>query len=321
MAFLGNGCHRAQIIYFFGMQRSVGWSRAACARTWSSPESSGSKSLANHGRGDRALPAHAPRPQDVLPDAARAKNADAYWCAGAAAPMNRHTHTQPQKRAARYKRGPRALHTHCRHTTSATRRPAREERTAHTQFKFVRSECAGPKDRGAGDGTVFSMTAAVRTRDGGTVAAREAWNSQSMDGPGGGGHHGRHAARHHLSRTAALRRPNQIKTSRPAGGLVWPDGVKASSMESPDGGTRPTGATEATSAGWFGGRRAVSFGPTAYRRGEGSINGNWIGLSGFPVEQLLDAKTSQISRRRDARRSLRADRPRGESGGDGQAAA
>ena len=40
-------------------------------------------------------------------------------------------------------------------------------------------------------------------------------------------------------------------------------------------------------------RRAVSFGPTAYRRGEGSINANpWIGLSGSPVEQLLDAKTS-----------------------------
>ena len=95
-------------------------------------------------------------------------------------------------------------------------------------------------------------------------------------------------------------------------------------MESPDGGTRPTGATEATSAEWFGGRRAVSFGPTAYRRGEGSINANpWIGLSGSPVEQLLDAKTnvSPMSRRRDARRSLRADRPRGESGGDGQAAA
>ena len=65
--------------------------------------------------------------------------------------MNRHTHTQPQKRAARDKRGPRAPHTHCRHTTSATRRPAREERTAHTQFKFecdrAPSECAGPGSR------------------------------------------------------------------------------------------------------------------------------------------------------------------------------
>ena len=90
------------------------------------------------------------------------------------------------------------------------------------------------------------------------------------------------------------------------------------------GDTRPTGATELTPTEWSGGRRAVSFGPTAYRRGEGSINANpWIVLSGSPVEQLLDAKTnvSPMSRRRDARRSLRADRPRGESGGDGQAAA
>ena len=64
-------------------------------------------------------------------------------------------------------------------------------------------------------------------------------------------------------------------------------------MESPDGGTRPTGATESTSAEWSGGRRAVSLGPTAYRRGEGSINVNpWIVLSASPVEQLLDAKTS-----------------------------
>ena len=46
-------------------------------------------------------------------------------------------------------------------------------------------------------------------------------------------------------------------------------------------------------------------------------------LLGSPAEQLLDAKTnvSPMSRRRDARRSLRADRPRGESGSDGQAAA
>ena len=59
------------------------------------------------------------------------------------------------------------------------------------------------------------------------------------------------------------------------------------------GDTRPTGATELTPTEWSGGRRAVSFGPTAYRRGEGSINANpWIGLSASPVEQLLDAKTS-----------------------------
>ena len=220
--------------------------------------------------------------------------------------MNRHTHIQPQKRAARDKRGPGAPHTHCRHTTSATRRPAREERTAHTQFKFecdrAPSECAGPGSRRGrrhglqhdGDG------AASRRRYGGGRVYMEL----TIDG----------------------------WTSRPAGGLVWPDGVKASSMESPDGGTRPsgatemalldrphdrravsfgptarrhhqwrarygdtrpTGATESTPTEWSGGRRAVSFGPTAYRRGEGSINANpWIGLSASPVEQLLDAKTS-----------------------------
>ena len=70
---------------------------------------------------------------------------------GSGSTMNRHTHIQPQKRAARDKRGPGAPHTHCRHTTSATRRPAREERTAHTQFKFecdrAPSECAGPGSR------------------------------------------------------------------------------------------------------------------------------------------------------------------------------
>ena len=59
------------------------------------------------------------------------------------------------------------------------------------------------------------------------------------------------------------------------------------------GDTRPTGATESTPTEWSGGRRAVSFGPTAYRRGEGSINANpWVVLSASPVEQLLDAKTS-----------------------------
>ncbi len=137
---------------------------------------------------------------------------------GSGSTMNRHTHTQPQKRAARDKRGPRAPHTHCRHTTSATRRPAREERTAHTQFKFecdrAPSECAGPGSRRGrrhglqhdGDG------AASRRRYGGGRVYMEL----TIDG----------------------------LASRPAGGLVWPDGVKASSMESPDGGTRPTGATE-----------------------------------------------------------------------------
>merc|ERR1719352_1877024 len=167
---------------------------------------------------DRALPAHAPRPQDVLPDAARAKN------------------------AARDKRGPRAPHTHCRHTTSATRRPAREERTAHTQFKFecdrAPSECAGPGSRRGrrhvlqhdGDG------AASRRRYGGGRVYMEL----TIDG----------------------------WTSRPAGGLVWPDGVKALSMESPDGGTRPTGATEMALLGRpHDGRSRLA------RRREGIING------------------------------------------------
>ena len=64
-------------------------------------------------------------------------------------------------------------------------------------------------------------------------------------------------------------------------------------MESPDGGTRPTGATEMALLDRPHDRRAVSFGPTAYRCGEGNSNANpWIGLSGSPVEQLLDAKTS-----------------------------
>ena len=39
-------------------------------------------------------------------------------------------------------------------------------------------------------------------------------------------------------------KPAFFSVPRPAGGLVWPDGVKASSMECPGSGTRPTGATE-----------------------------------------------------------------------------
>ena len=124
---------------------------------------------------------------------------------GSGSTMNRHTHIQPQKRAARDKRGPGAPHTHCRHTTSATRRPVREERTTHTQFKFecdrAPSECAGPGSRRGrrhglqhdGDG------AASRRRYGGGRVYMEL----TIDG----------------------------WTSRPAGGLVWPDGVKATSME------------------------------------------------------------------------------------------
>ena len=91
----------------------------------------------------------------------------------------------------------------------------------------------GP-DRGAGDGTAFSMTATVRPRDGGYGGGR-VYMELTIDG----------------------------SASRPAGGLVWPDGVKALSMESPDGGTRPTGATEMALLDRPHDRRAVSFGPTA----------------------------------------------------------
>ena len=55
----GTGRHRVQIIYFLWMQigsrtpSGIGLGRlvacAACAGAWGSPESSGSKSLANHG--------------------------------------------------------------------------------------------------------------------------------------------------------------------------------------------------------------------------------------------------------------------------------
>ena len=133
------------------------------------------------------------------------------------------------------RRATRASHTHYRHTTSATRRPAREKRTAH--FKFVcdraPSNCAEPGSRRGrrhglqldGDG------AASRRRYGGGRVYMEL----TIDG----------------------------RASRPAGGLVWPDGVKASSMESPDGGTRPSGATEMALLDRPHDRRAVSFGPTA----------------------------------------------------------
>ena len=59
--------------------------------------------------------------------------------------MNRHTHCSHKI----VRRATRASHTHYRHTTSATRRPAREKRTAH--FKFVcdraPSNCAEPGSR------------------------------------------------------------------------------------------------------------------------------------------------------------------------------
>ena len=147
--------------------------------------------------------------------------------------LRQHCHTYCSHKIVR--RATRASHTHYRHTTSATRRPAREKRTAH--FKFVcdraPSNCAEPGSRRGrrhglqldGDG------AASRRRYGGGRVYMEL----TIDG----------------------------WTSRPAGGLVWPDGVKALSMESPDGGTRPTGATEMALLGRPHDRRAVSFGPTA----------------------------------------------------------
>ena len=44
----------------------------------------------------------------------------------------------PYTHGARAKRGPRASHTHYEHTTSATRRPAREKHTAHTPNSKMR---------------------------------------------------------------------------------------------------------------------------------------------------------------------------------------
>ena len=168
---------------------------------------------------------------------------------GSGSTMNRHTHTQPQKRAARDKRGPRAPHTHCRHTTSATRRPAREERTAHTQFKFecdrAPSECAGPGSRRGrrhglqhdGDG------AASRRRYGGGRVYMEL----TIDG----------------------------WASRPAGGLVWSNGVPV----------------------WRRQHQCKSLDrPISFPRG--AVTG---------CENVL----SPMSRRREVRWSLRADRPRG----------
>ena len=69
----------------------------------------------------------------------------------------------PYTHGARAKRGPRASHTHYQHTTSATRRPAREKHTAHTPNSNLNATAclqnAPSPDRGAGDGTAFSLTA------------------------------------------------------------------------------------------------------------------------------------------------------------------
>ena len=89
---------------------------------------------------------------------------------------------QPQKRAARDEG---VAHTHYRHTTSATRHGRHERSGRHTSnlYATARLQIAPSPDRGAGDGTAFSLTATARPRDGGTVAAVYTWNSQSMDGP------------------------------------------------------------------------------------------------------------------------------------------
>ena len=243
--------------------------------------------------------------------------------------MNRHTHTQPQKRAARDKRGPRAPHTHCRHTTSATRRPAREERTAHTQFKFecdrAPSECAGPGSR-RGRRHGFRLTATARPRDGGTVAAVYTWNSLSIDGPGGrravlfgptahrsreGNINGEPGRRHEADRSNW----NDIngQTSRPAGGLVWPDGVKASSLEG------PVRRHEADRSNWN------DINGQAWRPAGGLVWPNGVPAwrrqhqcksldrpIRFPRGAVTGCENvlSPMSRRREVR-SLRADRPRG----------
>ena len=96
--------------------------------------------------------------------------------------MNRHTHTAATKtRGAR-----RGRRTHTTDTLRA-RRDGRHERSGrHTSnlYATARLQIAPSPDRGAGDGTAFSLTATARPRDGGTVAAVYTWNSQSMDGPG-----------------------------------------------------------------------------------------------------------------------------------------
>ena len=116
--------------------------------------------------GPRAAGARSPGPGRAIGRAARKKR-DAYWCAG------RQHDEPPYTHGARAKRGPRASHTHYQHTTSATRRPAREKHTAHTPNSNLNATAclqnAPSPDRGAGDGTAFSLTATERPRDGGTV--------------------------------------------------------------------------------------------------------------------------------------------------------
>ena len=64
-------------------------------------------------------------------------------------------------------------------------------------------------------------------------------------------------------------------------------------MESPDGGTRPSGATEQhrRSGSAAGGRSSLAQRRTDVEKALINVN-PWIVLSASPVEQLLDAKTS-----------------------------
>ena len=102
--------------------------------------------------------------------------------------MNRHTHTQPQKRGRAINEG-RERRTHTADTLRARRGGRRERSGRHTPNSNLnataRLQNAPGPDRGAGDVTAFSMTATVRPRDGGTVAAVYTWNSQSLDRPRG----------------------------------------------------------------------------------------------------------------------------------------
>ena len=117
--------------------------------------STSSMHAAHAAQRDRALPAHAPRPQDVLPDAPRAKNAARIGA------RERQHHEPPythrgHKNAARGKRRPRTSHTHYRHTTGALRRPAREKRTARAQLNL--NATARPRSKDS------SSTATCRSR-------------------------------------------------------------------------------------------------------------------------------------------------------------
>ena len=107
---------------------------------------------------------------------------------GSGSTMNRHTHTQPQN-ARRATNEGRERCTHTADTLRARRGGRRERSGRHTPNSNLnataRLQNAPGPDRGAGDGTAFSMTATARPRDGGTVAAVYTWNSQSMDWPRG----------------------------------------------------------------------------------------------------------------------------------------